>query len=142
MHPIRGVDVSPTGDAPGFRPGPRRASSGRCETLREELDHPDLEPGVRRWYEAFAGDAVLTAAMLDRILRHDTVVQIAGESYRLKDGRRAGTWPGHRRPRQPPGKMNRFRQSGRRILVGLATTSAIGSYASSSDPAVKGPEYG
>ena len=42
------------------------------------------------WDEAFAGDAVLTAAMLDRILHHATVVQIAGESYRLKDKRRAG----------------------------------------------------
>lgn len=42
------------------------------------------------WDQAFAGDAVLTAAMLDRILHHATVVQIAGESYRLKDKRRAG----------------------------------------------------
>lgn len=42
------------------------------------------------WEEAFAGDAVLTAAMLDRVLLHATVVQIAGESYRLKDKRRAG----------------------------------------------------
>ena len=42
------------------------------------------------WDEAFAGDEVLTAAMLDRILHHATVVQIAGESYRLKDKRRAG----------------------------------------------------
>jgi hypothetical protein len=42
------------------------------------------------WDEAFAGDAVLTAAMLDRILHHAAVVQIAGESYRLKDKRRAG----------------------------------------------------
>jgi DNA replication protein DnaC len=42
------------------------------------------------WDEAFADDAVLTAAMLDRILHHASVVQIAGESYRLKDKRRAG----------------------------------------------------
>ena len=28
--------------------------------------------------------------MLDRILHHAAVVQIAGESYRLKDKRRAG----------------------------------------------------
>ena len=42
------------------------------------------------WDDAFASDAVLTAAMLDRILHHATVVQIAGESYRLKDKRRAG----------------------------------------------------
>ncbi len=42
------------------------------------------------WDQAFAGDAVLTAAMLDRLLHHATVVQIGGESYRLKDKRRAG----------------------------------------------------
>ena len=42
------------------------------------------------WDEALASDAVLTAAMPDRILHHATVVQIAGESYRLKDKRRAG----------------------------------------------------
>lgn len=42
------------------------------------------------WDEAFAGDAVLTAAMLDRVLHHAAVVQINGESYRLKDKRRAG----------------------------------------------------
>jgi hypothetical protein len=42
------------------------------------------------WDGAFADDAVLTAAMLDRILHHATVVQTAGESYRLKDKRRAG----------------------------------------------------
>jgi DNA replication protein DnaC len=42
------------------------------------------------WDQAFAGETVLTAAMLDRLLHHATVVQISGESYRLKDKRRAG----------------------------------------------------
>lgn len=42
------------------------------------------------WDQAFAGEAVLTAATLDRLLHHSTVVQISGESYRLKDKRRAG----------------------------------------------------
>jgi DNA replication protein DnaC len=37
------------------------------------------------WDQAFAGDPVLTAAMLDRLLHHSTVVSIQGESYRLKD---------------------------------------------------------
>jgi DNA replication protein DnaC len=54
------------------------------------------------WDVAFAGDAVLTAAMLDRILHHATVVQIAGDSYRLKDKRRAGVMA---RP-QPPSESN------------------------------------
>lgn len=42
------------------------------------------------WDMAFAGDAVLTAAMLDRILHHSTIININGESYRLKDKRKAG----------------------------------------------------
>ena len=50
------------------------------------------------WDQAFAGEAVLTAAMLDRLLHHATVVQISGESYRLKDKRRAGVMA---KPKQP-----------------------------------------
>ena len=42
------------------------------------------------WDQAFAGESVLTAAMLDRILHHASVVSIQSESYRLKDKRRAG----------------------------------------------------
>jgi len=42
------------------------------------------------WDGAFAGDSVLTAAMLDRILHHSTIVSINGESFRLKDKRKAG----------------------------------------------------
>ena len=42
------------------------------------------------WDSAFAGDSVLTAAMLDRILHHSTIVNINGESFRLKDKRKAG----------------------------------------------------
>ena len=42
------------------------------------------------WDQAFAGDAILTAAMLDRVLHHAAFVHITGESYRLKDKRRAG----------------------------------------------------
>ena len=42
------------------------------------------------WDSAFAGDSVLTAAMLDRVLHHSTIVSISGDSYRLKDKRKGG----------------------------------------------------
>jgi len=42
------------------------------------------------WDTAFAGDGVLTVAMLDRILHHSIIVSINGESFRLKDKRKAG----------------------------------------------------
>ncbi len=42
------------------------------------------------WDSAFAGDGVLTVAMLDRILHHSIIVSISGESFRLKDKRKGG----------------------------------------------------
>lgn len=46
-----------------------------------------------QWASALADDQTLTAAMLDRLLHHAHIVQITGESYRLKDKRRAGQTP-------------------------------------------------
>jgi DNA replication protein DnaC len=46
-----------------------------------------------QWDETFAGNTPLTAAMLDRILHHGHVVQIKGESWRLKAKRKAGILP-------------------------------------------------
>ena len=43
-----------------------------------------------QWDKTFAGDGVLTAAMLDRLLHHSHVLALKGESYRLKEKRQAG----------------------------------------------------
>jgi DNA replication protein DnaC len=43
-----------------------------------------------QWATAFADDPTLTAAMLDRLLHHAHIVQISGDSYRMKDKRKAG----------------------------------------------------
>ncbi len=50
-----------------------------------------------QWASAFADDQTLTAAMLDRLLHHAHIVQISGESYRLKDKRKAGNNPSRAR---------------------------------------------
>jgi len=42
------------------------------------------------WDMTFAGNSALTAAMLDRLMHHAHLIQIKGESYRLKDKRKAG----------------------------------------------------
>jgi DNA replication protein DnaC len=42
------------------------------------------------WAEVFSGDAVIAAAILDRLLHHSTTITIKGESYRLKDKKKAG----------------------------------------------------
>lgn len=43
-----------------------------------------------QWPTAFADDATLTAAMIDRLLHHSHIVQIQGSSYRLRNKRKAG----------------------------------------------------
>jgi DNA replication protein DnaC len=45
--------------------------------------------GVGEWGSVF-GDAVVAAAILDRLLHHSTVVSIRGDSYRLREKRRSG----------------------------------------------------
>jgi DNA replication protein DnaC len=52
------------------------------------------------WGSIF-GDSIIATAILDRLLHHSTTINIRGESYRLKDRRRAGLLP---RPedQQPP----------------------------------------
>lgn len=42
------------------------------------------------WDTTFAGNTALTAAMLDRLMHHAHLIQIKGDSYRLKDKRKAG----------------------------------------------------
>lgn len=42
------------------------------------------------WATTLADDATLTAALLDRLLHHGHIVALKGESYRLKDKRKAG----------------------------------------------------
>jgi len=42
------------------------------------------------WDSTFASNSALTAAMLDRLLHHAHIIQIKGDSYRLKDKKKAG----------------------------------------------------
>lgn len=42
------------------------------------------------WEQSFGGNTALTSAMLDRLLHHAHVIQIRGDSYRLKEKRKAG----------------------------------------------------
>ena len=46
-----------------------------------------------QWSTAFADDQTLTAALLDRLLHYAHIVQISGNSYRLKGKKSAGIAP-------------------------------------------------
>ena len=52
-----------------------------------------LKIAVASGAKVFAGDAVLASAALDRLLHRSTVINIKGESYRLKEKRQAGLFP-------------------------------------------------
>lgn len=45
--------------------------------------------GFSEWGQLI-GDETLAAAILDRLLHHATTISITGDSYRLKEKRRAG----------------------------------------------------
>jgi DNA replication protein DnaC len=42
-----------------------------------------------KWQQVFGGDKIVTAAILDRILHHSHIINIQGESYRLKEHKEA-----------------------------------------------------
>jgi len=43
-----------------------------------------------QWGQTFANDTALTSALLDRALHHSHIVQIKGDSYRIKEKKQAG----------------------------------------------------
>lgn len=48
--------------------------------------------GFAEWGEVL-GDAVIATAVLDRLIHHSYVINIRGESYRLREKKRAGWTP-------------------------------------------------
>ena len=47
-----------------------------------------------KWQEVLNNDEALTAAILDRLIHHSQIINIQGDSYRLKQKRKAGIIPG------------------------------------------------
>ena len=43
-----------------------------------------------KWTQVFAGDKVVTTAILDRLLHHSHIINIQGDSYRLKEKKESG----------------------------------------------------
>ena len=57
--------------------------------------------GFGEWGELL-GDTVIASAVLDRLLHHSHVINIRGESYRLREKRQAGLFPSQQLLSQPP----------------------------------------
>ncbi len=59
--------------------------------------------GFAEWGEVL-GDSVVATAILDRLLHHSHVLNIRGESYRLREKKRAGFFGGP--PTRPEGRTD------------------------------------
>lgn len=46
------------------------------------------------WGQVFAGAPIMASAALDRLLHRATVINIKGDSYRMREKRQAGLFPG------------------------------------------------
>ena len=70
------------------------------------------------WGAVF-GDQTIAAAILDRLLHHSTTINIRGESYRLKERKRAGLFAA-----VPPAKMEAVPK--RNVTIGQEVTDVAG----------------
>jgi len=81
-------------DEVGYLPFSREEASHFFQVIAQRYERGSViitsnVPFVQ-WDTTFAGDATMTAAMLDRLLHHAHVAMISGESYRLRERKRAG----------------------------------------------------
>lgn len=81
-------------DEVGFLPLKPAEAGFLFEVVCRRYEHASIvltsNKSYGEWGEVFSGDAVIASAILDRLLHHSTTITIKGESYRLKDRRKAG----------------------------------------------------
>lgn len=93
-------------DELGYLPMPAAAASHLFQVISRRYEHGSIilttNRGIASWGDIFE-DTTVAAAILDRLLHHATVLQIDGDSYRMRDHRARLTTlrAGLNHPRQP-----------------------------------------
>ncbi len=81
-------------DEVGFLPLDRAQSSLLFQVICRRYERGSIiltsNKSYGEWAEIFSGDEVIAAAILDRLLHHSTTISIRGESYRLREKKKAG----------------------------------------------------
>ena len=81
-------------DEVGYLPFSREEANHFFQVIAQRYEHGSViitsNLPFAQWDTAFAGDATMTAAMLDRLLHHAHIAMITGESYRLRERKKAG----------------------------------------------------
>lgn len=92
----------------GYLPFSRDEASHFFQTIAQRYERGSVlitsNLPFARWDTTFAGDATMTAAMLDRLLHHAHVAMISGDSYRLRERRKAGISLPPSKPRAKVGR--------------------------------------
>ena len=85
---------------PTFRYPPSPLLPPPClfDTRTETGEDPNKH--VRDWPDIFAGDEILTTAILDRLLYHVHIIHIDGRCYRLRELDGLLAHPDHSPPRK------------------------------------------
>lgn len=80
-------------DEIGYLPLDQRGATALFQLVTSRYEKGSIiltsNKGFSDWGEIF-GDPALAAAILDRLLHHSTTINIRGDSYRLREKRRAG----------------------------------------------------
>ena len=83
-------------DEVGYLPMTREQANLFFQVMAKRYEHGSIiltsNLSFGEWDETFASNTALTAAMLDRLLHHATIIQIKGDSYRLREKKKAGLW--------------------------------------------------
>jgi len=81
-------------DEVGFLPLDASQAALLFEVVSRRYEHGSIvltsNKSFGEWAGVFSGDGVIATAILDRLLHHSHVISIRGESYRLRDKRKAG----------------------------------------------------
>lgn len=81
-------------DEVGFLPLDRAQASLFFQVICKRYENGSIiltsNKSYGEWAEIFAGDDVIAAAILDRLLHHSTTISIRGDSYRLREKKKAG----------------------------------------------------
>ena len=81
-------------DEVGFLPLDAEQAALLFEVVSRRYEHGSIvltsNKSFGEWAEVFCGDGVIATAILDRLLHHSHVINIRGESYRLRTSARPG----------------------------------------------------
>lgn len=81
-------------DEVGYLPFSRQEASHIFQVVAQRYERGSViitsNVPFAQWDTTFGGDATMTAAMLDRLLHHAHVAMLSGQSYRLRERKKAG----------------------------------------------------